>query len=66
MIIGRDIINSLGIDTHGADMTIHWEDASIPWRNIDSTTNDIFFLSTHNALFNSENKRMNRILNSEY
>ena len=35
MIIGRDLIRSLGIDIHGVDMTIHWEDAAIPWRNID-------------------------------
>ena len=38
MIIGSDLIRSLGIDIHGADMTIHWEDAAILWRNIDPTT----------------------------
>ena len=36
MIIGRDLIRSLGIDIHGTDMTIHWDNAAIPWRNIDS------------------------------
>ena len=41
MIIGRDLIKSLGIDIHGGDMTIHWDDASIPWRDIDSTTKDL-------------------------
>ena len=30
MIIGRDLIRSLGIDIHGADMTIHWDNAAIP------------------------------------
>ena len=30
MIICRDLISSLGIDIHGADMTIHWDDAAIP------------------------------------
>ena len=34
MIIGPDLIRSLGIDIHGADMTIHWDDSSIPWRDI--------------------------------
>ena len=66
MIIGRDIIISLGIDIHGADMTIHWDDATIPWRDIDSTTNDVFALSQLNALFNSETKRMKRIPNDKY
>ena len=31
MIIGRDLIRSLGIYNHEDDMTIHWDDASIPW-----------------------------------
>ena len=64
MIIGRDLIRSLGIDTHGADMTIHWDDAAIPWRDIDSTTNDVFALSHYNAHFNSEWNRMKRILHA--
>ena len=51
MIIGRDLIRSLGIDIHGADITIHLDNASIPWLNIYSTTNDVFALSHHNAPF---------------
>ena len=30
MIIGFDLISSLGIDIHGDEMTIHWDDAVIP------------------------------------
>ena len=66
MIIGCDLIRSLGIDIHGADMTIHWDDPAIPWRDIDSTTNDVFALSHHNVHFNSETKRMKRILDAKY
>ena len=66
MIIGRDLIRSLGIDIHGADMTIHWDNAAIPWRDIDSTTNNVFALSQYNAPFNSETKRMKRILDAKY
>ena len=62
----RDLIISLGIDIHGFDMTIHWDDAAIPWRDIDSTTNYVFALSQHNAPFNSERKRMKRILEARY
>ena len=47
-------------------MTIHWGDAAIPWRDIDSITNDVFALSQHNAPFNSESKRMKRILDAKY
>ena len=66
MIIVSDMIRSLGIDIHGDDMTIHWDNAAIPWRDIDSTTNDVFALSQHNAPFNSETKIMKRILNAKY
>ena len=66
MIIGSDLINSRVIKIHGADMNIHWEDAAIPWRNIDSTTNDIFVLLQYNATFNSETKIMKRTLNAKY
>ena len=65
MIIGRDLIRSLGIDIHGADMTIHWNDAAIPWRDIDSTTNNVFALLQYNAPFNYETKIMKRILDTK-
>ena len=66
MIIGRDLIRSLGIDNHGYDMHICCDDAAIPWHDIDSTTNDVFFLSQYNAPFNSETKIMKRNLNAKY
>ena len=66
MIIGCDLIRSLGIDIHGDDMTIHWDDAAIPWRDIDSTAKYVFALSQHNAPFNAETKRMMRILDAKY
>ena len=66
MIIGRELIRSLGFDSHGTDMTIHWDDAAIPWRDIDSTTNDVFVLSQHNTPFNSETNIMKRILDAKY
>ena len=66
MIIGCDIIKSLGIDIHGGDMNIHWDYSTIPWRDIDSTAKDVFALLQHNAPFNSETKRMKRILDAKY
>ena len=45
MIIGSYLISSLGIDIHGADMINNWDNAAIPWRNIESTTNNVFALS---------------------
>ena len=64
MIIGRELIRYLGIDIYGADMTIHWDDVTIPWRDKDFTTKNVFALSKYNTPFNSETKRMKRILNT--
>ena len=66
MIIGRELIRSLGFDSHGTDMTIHWDNAAILWCYIDSTTNNVFALSQHNAPFNSETKILKRILDAKY
>ena len=66
MIIGRDLIRYLGIDIHGADMTINWDDAAISWRIIDFTINNVFALLQYNATLNYETKRMKRILDAKY
>ena len=66
MIIGRELIRSLGFDSHGTDMTIHWEDSAILWRDMDSTTKNVFALSQHNTPFNSETKRRKHILDVKY
>ena len=47
-------------------MTIHWDDAAIPWRDIDSTAKYVFALSQHKAPFNAETKRMKCILDAKY
>ena len=65
MIIGHDLISSIGIDIHGAVMNINWDDAAIPWYDIYST-NNVFALSHYNAPFNSETKRMKLIINAKY
>ena len=66
MIIGFDLIRYLGINIHGADMTIHCDDAAIPWRDIYPTTNDVFALLQYNTPFNSETNRMKWILDAKY
>ena len=66
MIIDRESIRSLGLDSHGTDMTIQWDNAAILLHNIDSTKNNVFALSQHNAPFNSERKIMKRILDAKY
>ena len=66
MIIGRDRIISLITGIHGAVTTIRLDDATISWRDIDSTTNYVFALTQYNAPFNSETKRMKHIPDAKY
>ena len=66
MIIGLGLIRSLGIDIHAGNINIHSDDAAIPWRDIDSTTNDVFAISHYNAPFDSKTRIMKRILDTKY
>ena len=66
MIIGRDLIRSLSIDIHGAYITIHWDNAAIPWRDIYPKTNNVFMISQYNEPFNSKTKWMSHILVAKY
>ena len=66
MIIGHDLISSLDIDIHGTETTSNWNYDAIPWRAIDSTRSNAFPLSHYNAPFNSETKKMKRILDAKY
>ena len=38
MIIGQDLITSLGLDIKCSDQSIKWDDAAIPWRDLDRPT----------------------------
>jgi hypothetical protein len=46
MIIGRDLIIKLGLDAKGSDLSIKWDDATILWRDMDSTVEDIYLAET--------------------
>jgi hypothetical protein len=41
IMIGRDLITCLQLDVKGGEMSTKWDDAAIPWRNVDSTVEDI-------------------------
>jgi hypothetical protein len=68
MIIGRELITSLQLDVKGSDMTIKWDDAAIPRRNIDSTVEDICLAEDNQSYHpvEQEMNRMNEILDAKY
>jgi predicted aspartyl protease len=42
MIISRNLITNLQLNVKGGNLSIKWDDAAIPWCDIDSTVNDIY------------------------
>ena len=42
LIIGRDLMSEIGLDVLASNQTLTWNDAIIPWRNMDSKTTDNF------------------------
>ena len=66
MIIGRDMITELGIDLKGSDLSINWDDAAIPWRDMDSTLNDVFLSYSANHQPETRSTRTSKILDATY
>jgi hypothetical protein len=68
MIIGRDLITSLGLDVKGSDQSIKWDDAAIPWRDMESTQADAYFADDRHANqpVEQEIQRMTDILDAKY
>jgi hypothetical protein len=69
MVIGRDLMIELGLDTLGSNQSIVWDDAAIPWREYDSTLEDAFMYDLHGAdnhPFTKEVRRMSEILDAKY
>jgi hypothetical protein len=68
MIIGRDLIMELGLDAKGCDLSIKWDDVAIPWRDMDSTVEDIYLAENHFSRqpMEPEIKRMTDILDAKY
>ena len=46
MIMGSDLMETLGLNIDYSDMTVKWEEASIPMRGIDITPEDAFLVAT--------------------
>ena len=65
MIIGRDIMEFLGIDIRFSDMTIKWDHYDMPFKDIDSD----FLQSYHireDELMSQESERISKILDAKY
>jgi hypothetical protein len=68
MIIGRDLITKIQLDVKGSDLSIKWDDSAIPWRDVDSTYDDIYLAEDwHNYQpIEQEMQQMTDILDAKY
>jgi hypothetical protein len=68
LIIGRNLITSLQLDIKGSNMSIKWDDTAIPWRNIDSTVEDVYLAEDSQSYqpIEQEMQRMTDILDAKY
>jgi hypothetical protein len=65
--IGRDLITGIQPDVKGSDMSIKWDDAAIPWRNVDSAVGDICLAEDNQSYHPAEQEmnRMNEVLDAK-
>jgi hypothetical protein len=50
MIIGRDIMNFLGINIQFSDLTVHWEHANMPFKPVDATIDTDYHIAESMAV----------------
>ena len=65
MIIGRDILTELGINLNFKDMTVQWDTAVIPMKEIDATIENSYAIEDSEAV-NDATDRIKRILDAKY
>ena len=65
MIIGRDMLNFLGIDIRFSDMTVQWEGAVMPFKNPDASEIEAFHIKEDPVTTQTSN-RLKRILDAKY
>ena len=65
MIIGRDILEDLGIDIMFSDRTIVWDGNDMPFKDIDSTVEESFHIDEPDAVEESTN-RIRKIIDNDY
>jgi len=65
MILGRDLLEELGLQMNFAEHTIRWGDGEIPMKPTDATSETSFFVNDPSSI-SDEAERMSRILDAKY
>jgi predicted aspartyl protease len=65
MIMGRDILQGLGIKFDFTDLTIEWDGVAIPMRDTDSMNKDMFYIHEPDSIADAT-ERVKKILDAKY
>jgi len=65
MIMGRDLLEELGIDISFKNMSITWDDVSIPMKNVDATAEEAYHVEDSEAIQDAT-ERIKKILDAKY
>jgi hypothetical protein len=66
MIIGRDIMNFLGINIQFSDSTVHWENTSMPFKLVvDATINTDYHIAESMAVEDTT-EQIRKTLDTKY
>ena len=65
MIIGRDILTDLGIDVKCSNMTVSWDNADIPWKDMALDMEENFHINEPEAV-EEEMSCIRKILDNDY
>ncbi len=66
MIIGRDVMEDLGIDLHFSSQEISWEGSRIPFKDIDSTMEEAFHIDDPVEVDDAAERLIKKILDAKY
>jgi Aspartyl protease len=65
VIIGRDIMNVLGINIQFSDSTVHWENASMPFKPVNATVDTEYHIAEPMAVEDTT-EQIRKILDAKY
>ena len=65
MIIGRDLLQFLGIDALFSSLTVEWDGASMPFKEQDATVLDSYHVNDPQAV-EDKTTRIKEILDAKY
>ena len=66
IILGRDLLHTLGLDMSFKNQTVTWDDASIPMKDIEATVQTDFYPSSDSQIADEAFDRVKRILDAKY